>query len=117
MISDKERREAAARLRTQADKLEARNPDGLYTAADLMFRLFDLVGATQARRLHDAFRFIADLIDRPTCRDISERDGEFASDVFTCSACGNGITTWDGSGGWLDVRYCPFCGAEVVHDD
>lgn len=113
MISDKERREAASRLRTQADKLEARNPDGLYTAADLMFRLFDLVGATHATALHDVFRFIADLIDRPTCRN---EDGSGRS--FSCSACGYEAWTYDDS--CCDPKgfsFCPDCGAEVVTDD
>ena len=115
MISDEERREAAARLRAQADKLEARNPDGLYTAADLIFRLFDLVGATHITTLHDVFRFIADLIDRPTCVIRVSRADYGDGFEAECSRCGAGwVGLDDCETGWA---YCPNCGAEVVHDD
>ena len=114
MISDKERREAAARLRTQADKLEARNIDGLYTAADLMLRLFHLVGAPQSMALHDVFRFIAELIDRPVTHNIaSPYDGS----LFECSRCGE---TWElacGNPADNHLCFCPRCGAEVVAND
>lgn len=119
MISDQERREAASRLRTQADKLEARNPDGLYTAADLMFRLFDLVGATHAMTLHDVFRFIADLIDRPTCciRPDVEDEGTIWDLFGTCTCCGAVVDAYSATAtasGFLPTRYCPACGAKVV---
>ena len=113
MISDKERREAASRLRTQADKLEARNPDGLYTAADLMFRLFDLVGATHAMTLHDVFRFIADLIDRPMTHNIAN---PYDGSLFECSECGE---IWEldcGNPADNHLNFCPNCGAQVVVD-
>ena len=61
--------------------------------------------------------YLANLIDRPTCRVVEfERarwtDGGKACRVveFRCSTCG-----YDG---WADLesvtRYCPCCGAEVV---
>ena len=114
MISDKERREAAARLRTQADKLEARNPDGLYTAADLIFRLFDLVGATHVRTLHDALRFIADLIDRPTCNAYEDWDYievDIPEErVWACEDCDERFPVFRLS----RPLYCPVCGAELI---
>ena len=114
MISDKERREAAARLRTQADKLEARNPDGLYTAADLIFRLFDLVGATHVRTLHDALRFIADLIDRPMTHNTADpHDGS----LFECSNCGEIWELACGNPADNHLNFCPRCGAEVIAND
>ncbi len=113
MISDEERREAAARLRAQADKLEARNLDGLYTAADLMLRLFQLVGAPQYTRLHDVLRFIAELIDRPVTHNIaSPYDGS----LFECSECGE---IWEldcGNPADNHLNFCPACGAKVVVD-
>ena len=53
---------------------------------------------------------VADLIDRPTCRN---EDGFGKS--FSCSACGYVAWTYDKSrcdpG---DFSFCPNCGAEVV---
>ena len=40
---------------------------------------------------------------------------------LTCSRCGSkwprSYQTYDGHGGWHDVRYCPNCGARVVRFD
>mgnify|MGYP004650015793 CR=1 FL=1 len=114
MISDEERREAAARLRAQADKLGARNPDGLYTAADLMLRLFHLVGAPQSLRLHGAFRFIADLIDRPMTHNTADpHDGS----LFECSNCGEIWELACGNPADNHLNFCPRCGAEVIAND
>ncbi len=113
MTSDEERRETAARLRALHENHDwydfDQEVDGIESAVGCNYG--------QPHVSQGLLLRLADLIDRPTCRDLSERSGEFASDVFTCSACGNEIATWDGAGGWLDVRYCPFCGAEVVCDD
>lgn len=55
---------------------------------------------------------LADLID-PTCKlrfDSVHQD-------FVCTHCGawfDGFQTFDGHGGWHDMRFCPHCGARVV---
>lgn len=55
---------------------------------------------------------LADLIDRPTCRN---EDGFGRS--FFCSACGYGAWTYDDSNcDPSDFSFCPDCGAEVVRD-
>ena len=62
---------------------------------------------------------LADLIDRPTCRDVG--DGW----TFRCSACGCELDTDDGEGEptmWLEgsamtPRHCPNCGAKVTVEE
>lgn len=55
---------------------------------------------------------LAELIDRPTCRN------EYGSGrSFFCSACGCDVWTYDDSYcDPSDFSFCPNCGAEVVHD-
>ena len=61
---------------------------------------------------------LADLIDRPTCRDVG--DSHHVLD-FVCSECGCELdvndregepTMWNG-GTAMVPKYCPNCGAEV----
>lgn len=57
--------------------------------------------------------YLADLIDRPTCRN---EDGFGRS--FSCSACGYEAWTYDDSCcDPKDFSFCPNCGAKVVEDD
>lgn len=63
---------------------------------------------------------LADLIDRPTCRDVAD----FDSESFKCQRCGFRVLSIDGApdaaklvgtkGGVVDFGYCPNCGAEVA---
>lgn len=54
---------------------------------------------------------LADLIDRPTCRN--EEDGY--GRAFLCSACGYEAYTYsDSNCNPHDFSYCPECGAEVA---
>ncbi len=59
----------------------------------------------------DVFQRLADLIDRPTCKNLATH----LVDELVCSACGERVDI-----AYLDseddyrVRYCPGCGAEVV---
>lgn len=54
---------------------------------------------------------LADLIDRPTCNNVSTLGNP---DEFECSECGNGLNIGDQLSGWQPINYCPFCGAEVI---
>ena len=118
MTSDEERRDVAERLRELAKswcgdddvRSDVRECDVVH-ACGLEYGFYDDCVTP------GSVRHFADLVDRPTCRNTSERDGKFESDVFTCSECGNEINVWDGSGGWVEVRYCPFCGRRVVRDE
>ena len=101
MIDDSERREAAARLRQFLS--EPWNERSWYH--DGLQNVGSLVGTSVGENI---IARLADLIDRPTCRNIGGvggTNGEYY-DLF-CSACGfaSGVT---------DPKYCPNCGAEVV---
>lgn len=103
MISDKERREVAARMR----KIMRDDPHGWL---DMMVAkaVVDVMGEGVT-----VGETLADLIDRPTCEDVSvPRGDEFTPYVeFKCSACGCSHVSL------TYVYYCPWCGAEVVDDD
>lgn len=63
---------------------------------------------------------VADLIDRPTCEDVSDFDHE----AFKCSRCGHRVLSLGGDscdavvvspdGLISEYYYCPNCGKEVV---
>ena len=72
------------------------------------FDTFELILACIGYEQGNLFDHLADLIDRPTCRNIGGvggTNGEYYD--FFCSACGfaSGVT---------DPKYCPNCGKEVV---
>lgn len=91
-----------------------------YVAAD------DLGGMSLQKRLakelelentswRGVLRGIADLIDRPTCRNVyDESKAGACANGFECSECGNVVEDCEG---WLvngTFNYCSECGAEVV---
>ena len=97
MISNEERRAAAARLRqflSMSQSEHACGYDGLQTVGSLVGTS---VGESILARL-------ADLIDRPTCRKLipDEMEG-----LVFCSNCGAEI------GEYGVPNYCHNCGAEV----
>lgn len=118
MITDKQRREVARKLREDAanDKLR-----------EQVFVEEIIVGCV-GETMHDEWGNVreieiltrlADLIDRPTCHDVTDLDRE----SFKCSRCGYRVLSIDGApdaaklvspkGGVVDFGYCPNCGAEV----
>lgn len=104
MISNEERREVAERLRSAS----ARRGDAPWMVEDLMlalgFRCYE-DGEDQL------FNRLADLIDRPTCKNSEYLyDGSF----FECSECGERWELSCGSPADNNLNFCPRCGAEVV---
>lgn len=108
MISDQQRREVAAKMREIAHIKPGWTLDSLIVAA--------ITSSTDAMR-QPISETVADLIDRPTCRDVG--DGY----TFRCSACGCELDIDDREGEptmWLGgspmvPRHCPNCGAEVTN--
>lgn len=96
-----ERREVAARLRTEVGEDECID----YAVFRIINDALLINGAWGAK----AARILADLID-PTCHNASPQ----AWGTFECSECG--AQTWYQS---IETRprYCPDCGARVVSDD
>lgn len=107
MISDDERREAAARLR-------ALDIHDWYDYKDEINSLESAIECNVDQRFESQswWHRLADLIDRPTCRN------EYGSGrSFFCSACGCDVWTYDDSYcDPSDFLFCPNCGSEVVHD-
>lgn len=132
MISDKERREVAERLRAlPIDTYAAINEwekgglfidENLSDEADYSQIHGAVLGCFPAEHMHpidykELHERLADLIDRPTCHNASGCDN-----VFKCSECGaefepiavNGNECGDVFYTPLKPLYCSACGAEVV---
>ena len=120
MISNEERREIAARLRTLAH-----DNQGLLGIKRLVYvceeakRILGTVGLPDCA--HVLTRY-ADLID-PTCRNKQiaynrTAPREFRTDNFICSECRETFCAdGDGVNHPIDWAYCPNCGARVTGVD
>lgn len=97
MITDKQRREVAARMRG----ILRDDPHG-WLDAMVVNAVTDVLG--EGVTIGET---VADLIDRPTCH-ISETDHEF-EDGVRCDRC---QMTFNRP--WEPFKFCPSCGAEVV---
>lgn len=111
-ISDEERREVAQKLRTLADggsPMTECSVDALYTALGLPCSGTGLECAV--------IGYLADLTDRPTCRNVSGHQ-----DVFECSECRCRVEliteACNEYGETFNVplmpSWCPNCGESVV---
>lgn len=134
MITDEKKREVAQKLRAldmsdiEVDGCIIDSPKyvGLLlmrmidAACDYRDGLHHFPGFFSAQAVVELF---ADLIDRPTCKDVTDFDRE----SFKCSRCGYRVLSIDGAqdaaklvapeGGVIDFGYCPNCGAVVVDED
>ena len=102
MVSDQERREVAGRMRAVEASEFKDSP---------IVPFLDCLGVGYTNWV-GVMGLLAELIDRPTCRN------EYGSGrSFFCSACGCDVWTYDDSYcDPSDFSFCPNCGAEVVHD-
>lgn len=107
MTTNEKRREVAARLRESAG-LPSRLPNYSIEvkSALVLSKLLDCIDCSD-----DVFQRLADLIDRPTCKNSEYLyDGSF----FECSECGERWELSCGSPADNNLNFCPRCGAEVV---
>lgn len=105
MISDKQRRAVAARMR----EIMRQYPHGFLDNM-IAQSILDVMG--EGVTIGET---VADLIDRPTCRlDLTdvETHGNVKVRVYECSRCGR--TCEDVYGKY---ERCPHCGGVVVEDD
>ena len=108
-ISDDERREVARNLREIEERTLLDVTDG--ELLDLLAEAVGLDGYESEHSEGGLLYCLADLIDRPTCRN--EEDSY--DRTFLCSACGYEAYTYgDSNCNPHDFSYCPECGAEVV---
>ena len=107
MIDDDERREIAARLRSIAGKYVTLGVLEIALEMDITSPDVDL--DRDAKNIDR----LAELIDRPTCRNVH------GGREFMCSRCGGQwhlLSRADAGEEWAHARtprYCPECGAEV----
>lgn len=109
MISDEERRYAAARLR----EAELADPGCLLPFSDWYMAAF-IESIAKAVELADGYRLrerLADLIDRPTCTVETVRYLDGWEEYEIQLSCGHEITTASSA---EDLAFCSYCGAEVV---
>ena len=105
-ISGEERRAIAKKLR--------------YTANDDLGGLSlqkNLAAITKAEdgSWRGVMRRLADLIDRPTCRNVyDECEMGACENGFECSECGEIVEDYEGYRITGTFNYCPKCGREVV---
>lgn len=105
MISDDERREAAAKLR-------ALDIHDWYDCEDEINSLESAIECNVGQRFESQswWHRLADLIDRPTCRNEDD-----SSRSFSCSTCGYKAWTYgDSCCNPRDFSFCPRCGGEVT---
>ena len=117
MPTDDERREVAQKLRERTKKPMGKSMQRMFTetlgmyAHNICWRNPDKA----TNRWDVIVNYLADLIDRPTCR-IGYVPG---SADRSCSACGVTFSTGTYQGGdheEHEFMFCPNCGAEVVND-
>lgn len=112
MITDEERRNVAANIRSAAERAkDDLNDDSNYSKLAVLYVVSCAVRGVPHYKdlLH-----LADLIDRPTCRN----NGNHNDRHFWCSACGYEAWTYDDSGcDPSNFSFCPECGAVVIDED
>lgn len=122
MVNDEERRDVAARLRKMLVFMRARK-DWYCRDADTVecgnaaYR--DIAESIEAfgnmisgNYIHIVER-LAELIDRPTCRNVAD---PYDGGRFECSNCGEVWEVTCSNPADNNLNYCPRCGAKVVRD-
>ena len=105
-ISDEERREVAENLRNLTIGRSIQYKEQFF---DELAEV--VVGFEDYHDFDVVLEKLADLIDRPTCKNSEYLyDGSF----FECSECGERRELTCGSPADNNLNFCPRCGAEVV---
>ena len=101
MITDKERREVAKKLREQAK-------NSYFTLMQWWDNLqFAVMGKVYITAPEKVYLSIADLIDRPTTTRHGKFKTKYGRQTPCCEVCGYSI-------GDMRWNYCPKCGAVIV---
>lgn len=114
MITDKERREVAAKLRERTKEPLGKNMQRMFSDTLGIYTPNNGWRNPEKATAHWTVivDYLADLIDRPTCRNTVEDSGICGTD-FRCSHC---ELAWSFDVGDLednDFNYCPKCGREI----
>lgn len=103
MITDKERREVAKKLREQAKNSYSTL---MQRWDNLQFAVMGKVYLTDPEKVYLA---IADLIDRPTTTRHGKFKTKYGRETPCCEVCGYSI-------GDMRWNHCPKCGAAIADD-
>jgi len=103
MISDKERREVAERLRVYSHDFDFSDSDPFWYVSKAAF------GDVDVHTYCSAFARLADLIDRPTTTRHGKFRTKYGRETPCCEVCGYSI-------GDMRWGYCPKCGAVITDD-
>lgn len=111
MISNEERREVARKLRSLDEHIEGMPL--MCTKQEHNAMALRAIRAVVGKG--DIFHLLADLIDRPTCRNVYD-ENEMGSCIngFECSEYGNMVEDYEGYRVSGEFNYCSKCGREVV---
>ena len=119
-ITNEERREVAERLRRQARWMNKNkdwyDKDDVDQGNRAYRNIADSVeeGSNFGNNYEETVRKLADLIDRPTCKNLATKP----ADELLCSECGEHVViAYMENTDDYHARYCPNCGAEVVSND
>lgn len=106
-ITDKERHEVAEKLRERTKKPMGKSMQRMFTETLGMYvhNICWMNPHKATARWDIIVKYLADLIDRPTCHLVEDEDGRTA-----CSECGCSALYM------LDATYCPDCGCVIAHD-
>lgn len=111
-ISDEERRKVARKLRSLDESIGG--VPLMCTKQEHNAMALRAIRAVVGKG--DVFHLPAELIERPTCRNIyAETEGmSGCENGFKCSECGNMVEDYEGFRISGEFNYCSKCGAEVV---
>lgn len=115
-VSDQRREEIVRELRYISG-----HPPEWATSASVVAELIDVDYPVKWRDSGELFSMLADLVDRPTCRNVADpADGgfecsecKFKAEIVgeDCNEYGEVFNTQ------LMPRFCPNCGRKVVHEN
>ena len=112
-ISDTERRGVAARLRDLDEHIDGVPP----MCSPQVHNAMALSAIRAVVGKGDIFHLLADLIDRPTCRNVyDETEMGACANGFECSECGNRVEDIEHYRITGTFNCCPKCGREVVRE-
>lgn len=113
MISDEQRREAAASLRGSRGFFNSLPRTILEPFIfDIFERVLECVGYTEG----NVFDYLADLVDRGECENVYDGSVQDSCDNgFLCSVCGCKVEDEEHYRVSGVLNYCPQCGRKVRH--
>lgn len=111
MVSDEQRREIAGKLRSLDERIEGMPL--MCTKQEHNAMALRAIRAVVGKG--DIFHLLADLIDRPTCRNIYAETVKVGAceNGFKCSECGNTVEDCEGYRVSGEFNYCSKCGAKI----